>query len=194
MVVDRPRDRSIGASGELGISQPPFSSPDSTAIHICHSQSWVQAVLSPRLRAALAMFSPGNTPPICYLSTSVAGTETTTRPTSAIATPPAYPSRDGNSLQSCQLNSMLTWILIQQLSCPVLLQPSGCPPVHFRGELTPTRKQSGTETHNQTSNRRIPRAPSPSSSKSRSASPKNSSASASGSSKPSPRSRRSSPK
>lgn len=32
------------------------------------------------------------------------------------------------------MNHTLTGIIIQQLPRPVLLQPSGCPPVHFRGK------------------------------------------------------------
>jgi altered-inheritance-of-mitochondria protein 13 len=52
-------------------------------------------------------------------------------------------------LQSCQLNCTLTWIVIQQLPHPVLLQPSGCPPVHFRGKSrrSKTNQTASTNTH-----------------------------------------------
>lgn len=134
-------------------------------------------------------------PPICHLSTSVREPKQRPGQAAQLRHLRALPSREGIVIQLSQLNSTLTRILIQQLTRPVLLQPSGCPPVHFRGKLTlPRENKSFNRNSHLVSNRRTPPAPSPSSWKSRSAWPKNSSASASASSKPSPRSRRSSPK
>ena len=122
IVADRPRDRSIGASGELGISQPPFSGPDLTAIHICHSKSWVLAVLSPRLRAALAMSSPGNAPPICHHSTSVHETETAVRSTSAIAIGPNIP------IQGCHISCIMPIEPYTDKDYHLATPPSSSPP------------------------------------------------------------------
>jgi altered-inheritance-of-mitochondria protein 13 len=52
-----------------------------------------------------------------------------------------------HSLQSYQLNNTLTRIPIQQLPRPVLLQPSGCPPIHFRGKSTLSETTQNTTTN-----------------------------------------------